>query len=522
MVPGNDDYPPYKMTLSETYDQNRVENAKQRLLRNGLFNSSSWAINFTIQLLMIPFLVRHLGMTGFGIYSLLVSIIGYSVLVDLGLGQGVIKFVAEMKARGDAQTLNRSVSAALWVQTLLGGAGMTLLIVFSRRLLLLLKIPSVDLAAAQTSLYLCAVAFLFTMISGTFMSVLMGLQRYDLTSRTTIVTNLAMNAGIVFVVLAGGGIKLAVAVVAIFSIVNCLIFFILMKKIIPALTLFAAFDLVHFKKMFGFSGYLFISRISSSFCSYILFFVISFFLGPAVVPLYAVPMRLINGAMGFLSTSTAVVFPYASEISIKAGQEKINGVLIQGSRLAAAISMPINLAIAAFAKPILTVWMGNAFADRAAPILSLLGLMSMLGSLTTIPNLITMGLGFARVIGVFSVLTLVFYLVFVPLGLMIFGIYGAGWAVLLSSVPGLLLVVYEVKKIFVLPFWHYAREVLSFHLLPILLTLAYLVFWRAWLPCAGIWLLALPAFYLALYFSAQIICGQLPLKEFVASLRTMR
>jgi hypothetical protein len=139
-----------------------------------------------------------------------------------------------------------------------------------------------------------------------------------------------------------------------------------------------------------------------------------------------------------------------------------------------------------------------------------------------IPNLITMGLGFARVISVFSLLILVFFLVFVPLGLMIFGFYGAGWAVLLSIVPGLVLVVYEVKKIFALRFWHYAREVLGFHLLPFLLTLAYFTFWRGWLPCAGIWLLALPACYLALYFSAQIIGGQLPLKKIAASLRTAR
>ena len=493
-----------------------------RLLRNSFFNSSSWVINSAVQLLMIPFLVRNLGMDGYGIYFLLVNIIGYSVLADLGLGQGVIKFVAEMRARGDAQALNRSVSAALWVQALLGGTGMTLLIIFSRRLLLLLKIPPGDLGAAQTSLYLCAVAFFFTMISGTFMSVLMGLQRYDLTSRTTIVTNLAMNAGIVIVLLTGGGIEPAVAVTATFSIINCLIFFILMKKNIPALILFTAFDLVHFRKLIGFSGYIFISRISNFICNYVLVFIISFFLGPAVVPLYAIPLRLTNGLTGLVSTLTAVIFPYTSEISIEASREKINDVLIQGSRLTASIAVPVNLAIAAFAMPILTVWMGKAFADLAAPVLSLLGLVSLLGSLTMIPNLITMGLGFAKVISVFSLLILVFFLVLVPLGLMLFGVYGASWAVLVSIVPGLILVVYEVKKIFMLHFWHYAKEVLGFHLLPILLTLVYFTFWRGWLPCAGIWLLALPAFYLALYFSAQIICGQLPLKKIAASLKMAR
>ncbi len=502
--------------------QDRTENAKRRLLRNSLFNSSSWVINSAVQLLMIPFLVRHLGLDGYGIYFLLVNIIGYSVLADLGLGQGIIKFVAEMKARGDAQALNRSVSAALWVQVLLGGAGMTLLIVFSRRLLLLLKVPPAALAAAQTSLYLCAIAFFFTMISGTFMSVLMGLQRYDLTSRTTIVTNLAMNVGIVFVLLAGGGIKPAVAVTAAFSIINCLIFFILMKKNMPALILFAAFDLVHFKKLFGFSGYIFISRISTFFCNYVLVFIISFFLGPAVVPLYAIPLRLTNGVTGLVSTLTAVIFPYASEISIEASREKINDVLIQGSRLTAAIAVPVNLAIAVFAMPILTVWMGKAFADQAAPVLSLLGLVSLLGSLTMIPNLITMGLGFAKVISIFSLLILVFFIVFVPLGLMFFGVYGAGWAVLFSIVPGLILVVYEVKKIFVLHFWHYAWEVLGFHLLPILLALTYLIFWRGWLPCSGIWLLALPASYLAIYLLAQVVCRQLPLKKIAASLKMAR
>jgi len=515
-------YPFSEMIPSTPYDQEPVRNAKQRLLRNGLFNSSTWVINSAIQLLMIPFLVNRLGMDGFGIYSLLVSIVGYSLLIDLGMGQGVIKFVAEMKARGDLQALNRSVSAALWVQGLLGGVGMTLLIVFSRRFLLLLKVPPAALAAAQTSLYICAAAFFFSMVSGTFLSVLMGLQRYDLTSRTTIVSNLLMNTGIIGVLLAGGGIILAVAVTAFFSLINCLVFYILVKKNIPELILFAVFDLVHFKKLFGFSGYLFISRISNTFCNNILVFVISYFFGPAVVPLYAVPLRLLNGSMGFVLTMTAVVFPYASEISIEASREKLNNVLIQSSRLAAAISIPINLAMIAFAKPILTAWMGNAFADRAAPVLSLLGLMSLLGALTTVPNLITMGLGFARIIGIFSLLSIVFYLVFVPLGLVVFGVYGAAYTVLLALIPGVLLVIYELKKIFLVPLLHFAREVTGIHLLPIFFTLVYLLFWRNWLPFTGIWLLALPAFFLACYFSAEIICRRLPLHEIIASLRTAR
>lgn len=488
------------MTLSETYDQNKTENTKKRLLRNSIFNSSSWVINSAIQLLMIPFLVGRLGMNGFGIFFLLINVIGYSVFADLGLGQGVIKFVAEMKARGDIQALNRSVSAAFWVQILLGGAGMTLLIVFSRRFLLLLKVPPDSMAAAQTGLYLCAVAFFFTMISGTFMSVLMGLQRYDLTSRTTIVTNLVMNIGIFFALFAGGGFKLAVAVTAAFAPVNCLIFFILMKKSIPTITLFAAFDLVHFKKLFRFSGYIFISRISSFFCNYILVFMISFFLGPAIVPLYAVPLRLINGAMGLLTTATAVIFPFASEISIDSSRERLNGLLIQGSSLLAAISIPINLAIAAFAMPILTVWMGKAFAVQASTMLILLAFMSLLGSLTTVPLLIALGLGHARIVGLFSLITLASYGVLVPTLSALQGLNGLGIALLLTSLPGLFLMTRVVSKLVGIPLFYYLKKVFSFHILPILLTIVYLIAQAIWFPDDRDWLAFLYACFLGSYF----------------------
>jgi O-antigen/teichoic acid export membrane protein len=494
------------------------ENANRHLLRGGLFNSSSWAINTGIQLLMIPFLVRRFGMEGFGIYSLLVSIIGYSVLADLGLGQGVIKFVAEMKARGDFKALNQYVIAGLWVQTLLGGIGMSLLVIFSRQFLLLLKVPSDFMGAARIGLIWCAIAFFFTMITGTFMSVLMGLQRYDLTSRTTIMINMAMNAGIVLVLLFGGGFRSAVAVTAAFALVNGIIFFVLVKKNLPGLVLFGSFDFIHFRDLFRFSGFLFISRVASLFCNYILVFMISFFLGPVAVPLYSVPFKLVNGATGFLSMAAAVVFPFASEMSVEKNREKINAILIQSSRLLAAISIPMNLTIAVFARPILTVWMGTAFAVKAAPILSLLALMSMLSALTILPNLFTMGLGFAKIIGIFSLGTLASFMILVPLGLISMGIVGAGWAIVFSTMPGLALVAYEVKKIFFLPLGHYAREVLGFHVLPILLMFVYFVFFASWLPCGGIGLLVLPSLILLLYFSIEIISGRLPMKKIFISL----
>src|SRR5207302_8928186 len=52
--------------------------------------------------------------------------------------------------------------------------------------------------------------FFFTMLAGTFSSVLMGLQRYDLTSRVSVATNAGLNLAVVALLWAGWGLKGAV------------------------------------------------------------------------------------------------------------------------------------------------------------------------------------------------------------------------------------------------------------------------------------------------------------------------
>ena len=92
----------------------------RKVARNALYNSAAWAGSVLIAILVTPYLVRKLGIEGYGVYALLTSLVGYFSLMDLGLGQGVTKYVAEYVARGDHEAVAASVGAALWVQCVLG------------------------------------------------------------------------------------------------------------------------------------------------------------------------------------------------------------------------------------------------------------------------------------------------------------------------------------------------------------------------------------------------------------------
>src|SRR6266446_1492724 len=60
-----------------------------------------------------PILVRRLGSDLFGTWVLLSSLIGYTGLIELGLGTATAKRVAECRAVGDALRLRRLLGTAI-------------------------------------------------------------------------------------------------------------------------------------------------------------------------------------------------------------------------------------------------------------------------------------------------------------------------------------------------------------------------------------------------------------------------
>ena len=61
-----------------------MDNSKQRKL-GAFFSYLSILVNTIIQLLYTPLLLRTLGQSEYGLYSLINSIIGYLAVLDLGL-----------------------------------------------------------------------------------------------------------------------------------------------------------------------------------------------------------------------------------------------------------------------------------------------------------------------------------------------------------------------------------------------------------------------------------------------------
>ena len=89
----------------------------KRITSGVLFGWGSTLASIVVGLFMSPFLIHHLGTTGYGVWVLVQSSVAYMYLMDLGLRNTVLRFSVRAHAQGDHAEVNRVVSAALWIRT---------------------------------------------------------------------------------------------------------------------------------------------------------------------------------------------------------------------------------------------------------------------------------------------------------------------------------------------------------------------------------------------------------------------
>ena len=90
------------------------------ITRNIFSNWANLAVSIGIGFFMMPFLVSRLGDTLYGIWMLVVSLVGYGSLLDFGVRSSIVKYVSQHHATGDQDALRRLFATTLAVYTIIG------------------------------------------------------------------------------------------------------------------------------------------------------------------------------------------------------------------------------------------------------------------------------------------------------------------------------------------------------------------------------------------------------------------
>lgn len=403
------------------------------LLRNSLWNLSGSAVPMVVALATVPLLIGALGVEGFGIVTLVGSVIGYFGVLDINLSAGAIKYLAEHHAANDRERF----AETFWFGTLfygalglLGAAG-----IFLSAELLVARFFEVSDAmrdATVLSFQIAAAGFALSQAQNYLLVVPQALQRYDKSAQSEALFGILVNLASVAAALAGTGIVGVIVARVAVSALNVLYLAWLIRGF--ALDMGPRWPRREVRAaLTSFSAYAYLSKIASTLHQHADKLIVGAVAGPVALTFYTVPVTLAGRILGLTYRLSSVIYPRASALAGAGRIHELRPVYLAVMRYVTYINLTALGIIVLAGEEFLRHWVGEEFVQQGYPVLVLMTLALLADSLTNIPSLVNDALGHPRITGRFALANGICGVAMVYLGTTLAGITGAASGHLLSS-----------------------------------------------------------------------------------------
>jgi O-antigen/teichoic acid export membrane protein len=407
----------------------------RRIAQNVLSNWFALAVTTVIAFFLSPFVVHHLGNLGYGVWVIIMSLVSYMGLLDLGLRGAVTRFVSKGSTQQNHEESSQAVSGALWIRLWISSAiivaGLILSVAFNH----IFVIPVALQQAARLALLITAVTVSMNLWCGVFAGVLVALHRYDVTSAVSILQACLRAAGVVFLLRSGHGIlSLAIWDLCTGIAANAIII-VFCFRIYPQLKLvFGRPDRATLTKLWNYSFYAFLINLALQVTYYTDNLVVGAFLSPAAVTLYAIGGILIGYSRQIVTSMTSTFTPLASTFEAQGSFQNLRRLVIHGTRAALLVSLPIQAALFFRGHTFIRLWMGEQYAQPSGTVMRILLLSLVCSTANTTSAGIVYGMEKHKRIAIWGMIESVANLSLSVILVRRMGIYGVAWGTTIPSV----------------------------------------------------------------------------------------
>lgn len=405
-----------------------------------------WSAGVTF--FLTPFLIAKIGTDHYGLFILLMSITGMMGLMNLGLGEATLRFVAYHYGRNDMAGINRVVGATFSIYLLTGVAGWGILFFGASAIAGLLSLQPSELELAVGLLKLTAISFGISFITGAFTSIPQAMQRFDISTKINIAQSVFQIAGTVTILVNGGGIYQLVlwgVVTMLFTQVICVI---MAKRLLPALRMRPVPSRDGLKEVFGYGVFALISSAAGVLWSQSDKLLLGGMVNASAVSFLAVPQQLSFRAYGLVVSAGSALLPRFSSMSDK---QQIGRLYLDTTWLMLCMSVAICVPLTIVMPDFLSIWISPEFSRQSAWIGQLIACSFMIrGAFVPYDGLLR-GLGKPQYLSALSILSggtiFASNLILIPM----LGLHGAGYSYLITPVWGVLTILFTWKLILKMP-----------------------------------------------------------------------
>lgn len=345
----------------------------RRIASSSTLRATDVAVSMLATLWITPLLVHTLGRERYGLWVMVLTLVSYLDIFDLGLTSAVTRYVSRALGRNDMAAARETVRSAFTILAVIGAGCLVLVAALA------LIAPWLVRDAAQASSLRLLIVILGTTIAlnfpmRVFTGVLEAFVRYEFTTAASVGRTLVTTAALWWSLGSGGGLMQVVIIVAAGQVLFRMLQYFFAREVLPQMRLLPlGTHSVARRELLDYGGKNFLMKLVDLIRFRIDTVVIARFVGLAPVGVYSVGMSLIRYYREIIEALGGVLMPVFSRAEGAGDRERIRTQFVAALRVCGAIATFIGGSIALYGGYFIERWLGPDFRDSYYVALVLVG-----------------------------------------------------------------------------------------------------------------------------------------------------
>ena len=323
-------------------------------------------LNTIVGLLYTPYMLRMMGQSEYGLYALVASVISYLTILDLGLGNAVIRYTAKFRAEGK-QTEQYEMFGMFMVLYLVIGVIALLsgsILYFNVDILFGSTMSAIELDKARIMVAMLIFNVAFTFPMSIFGSIITAYERFVF-PRVVNITRIILNTVVMICLLHLGYKAVAMVVVqTVFNVLTLLLNYIYCRRYLKIKMYYKKFRWGFLKEVAIYSFWIFLNVVMDRIYWNSGQFVLGAMVGTAAVAVFAVAIQLQHMYMQFSSSISGLFLPkVTSMVAIGNDDNALSDLFIRTGRIQYIIMALVLSGFIVFGKQFILLWAGTEYEE---------------------------------------------------------------------------------------------------------------------------------------------------------------
>lgn len=323
-------------------------------------------LNIVVGLLYTPFMLRMMGQSEYGLYSLVASVIAYLTLLDMGFGNAVVRYTAKYRAEGKLDEQYRLFGMFIVMYSLIGVVVAALGFVLYACMGDLFgdTLTAGELGRAKILVIIMVLNLSLSFPLSIFGSIVNAYEKFVFQKVVNIV-RLVLNYVVMIFVLEYGGKAVALVVVqTVFNFATLFLNLWYCRRELHVKVVFGKFNWSLFMEIAIYSFWIFLNTIMDKIYWGTGQFVLGATTGTIAVAVFSLAISLEQMYMTFSSSIASVLLPkLTGMVANRSADSEVSRLFIRTGRLQHIVMSFILVGFIVFGRSFINLWAGPGYED---------------------------------------------------------------------------------------------------------------------------------------------------------------